>query len=54
MYIRKEIADFLEKMPKEMKMPKNWKKFVKVNNEKYNLLIKHGKEYECTNCGKYF
>ena len=54
MYIRKEIADFLEKMPKEMKMPKNWKKFVKLNNEKYNLLIKHGKEYECTNCGKYF
>ena len=24
MYIRKNIADFLEKMPKEMKMPKNW------------------------------
>jgi len=54
MYIRKEIADFLEKMPKEMKMPKNWKKFVNINNKEYNLLIKHGKEYECTNCGKYF
>ena len=54
MYIRKEIADFLEKMPKEMKMPKNWKKFVNINNEEYNLLIKHGKECECTNCGKYF
>lgn len=54
MYIRKDIADFLEKMPKEMKMPKNWKKFVNVNSKQYNLLIKHGQEYECTNCGKYF
>ena len=54
MYIRKNIADFLEKMPKEMKMPKNWKKFVKKYDIEYNLLIKHGKECECTNCGKYF
>ena len=49
MYIRKNIADFLEKMPKEMKMPKNWKTFVKKYDIEYNLLIKHGKECECTN-----
>ena len=54
MYIRKEIREFLKKMPKEMKLPKHWKKFVNDNSKEYNLLIKHGKEYECTNCGKYF
>ena len=54
MYIRKNIADFLEKMPKEMRMPKNWKTFVRKYDEEYNLFIKHGKECECTNCGKYF
>lgn len=54
MYIRKNIADFLEKMPIDMKMPKHWKRFVNENNINYNLIIKHGKEYECTNCGKYF
>lgn len=54
MYIRKEIKEFLKKMPKEMKMPKHWRKFVNGNNVQYNLIIKHGKEYECTNCGKYF
>ena len=54
MYIRKNIADFLKKMPKEMKLPKNWKKFVKENDVEYNLLIKQGKECKCTNCGKHF
>ncbi len=54
MYIRKEIRAFMEKMPKEMKMPKHWRKFVNENDVEYNLLIKHGKECECTNCGKYF
>ena len=29
MYIRKNIADFLEKMPKEMKMPKIGKHLLK-------------------------
>lgn len=54
MYIRKEIRDFIEKMPKEMKLPKHWRKFINEHDIEYNLLIKHGKEYECTNCGKYF
>lgn len=54
MYIRKEIRDFIEKMPKEMKLPKHWRKFINEQDIEYNLLIKHGREYECTNCGKYF
>ncbi len=54
MYIRKEIREFLNKMPKEMKLPKHWRKFVNKNDKEYNLIIKHGSEYECTNCGKYF
>lgn len=54
MYIRKSIADFLEKMPLEMKKPKHWRKFVNEHDVEYNLIIKHGNEYECTNCGKYF
>jgi len=54
MYIRKSVADFLSKMPIEMKIPKNFKKLVKEKDVEYNLLIKHGSEYECTNCGKYF
>lgn len=54
MYIRKQIADFLEKMPFEMGKPKHWKKFMNENSVEYNLIIKHGSEYECTNCGKYF
>lgn len=54
MYIRKEIREFINKMPKNMKLPKHWKKFVNENDTEYNLLIKHGKECECTNCGKYF
>lgn len=54
MYIRKEIREFMNKMPKEMKLPRHWRKFVNENSKEYNLLIKHGSEYECTNCGKYF
>lgn len=54
MYIRKEIRDFINNMPKEMKLPKDWKKFVKENSVEYNLILKHGKEHECTNCHKYF
>ena len=54
MYIRKQIANFLEKMPLEMSKPRHWKKFMNENSVEYNLIIKHGSEYECTNCGKYF
>jgi len=54
MYIRKNIADFLKNMPKDMKLPKHWRKFVNAHSVNYNLILKHGKEYECTNCGKYF
>ena len=53
MYIRKEIREFMEKMPKDMKMPRHWKKFVNKYDKEYNLLIQHGNTYECTNCGKY-
>lgn len=54
MYIRKEIRDFIEKMPKEMKLPKHWRKFVNENTVEYNLILKHGKKYECTNCRHFF
>ena len=54
MYIRKEIREFIKKMPKDMKMPSHWRKFVNCCSEKYDLIIKHGNEYECTNCGKVF
>ena len=54
MYIKKEIREFIEKMPLEMGKPKHWKKFMNENSAEYNLIIKHGSEYECTNCGKYF
>lgn len=43
----------MKKMPKNMKMPKHWRKFVNEHSKDYNLLIQHGKAYECTNCGKY-
>ncbi len=54
MYIRKEIANFVKKMPKELKLPKHWKKFVNDHSVDYNLILKHGNTYECTNCHKYF
>ena len=54
MYIRKEIREFIEKMPKDMNLPKHWKRFVNKQDKNYNLIIKHGNSYECTNCGKYF
>ena len=54
MYIKKEIREFIEKMPKETKLTKDWVNFIKKIDKSYNLLIEHGKEeYECTNCGKY-
>ncbi len=54
LYIKKEIRDFIEKMPKETKLAKEWIRFIKKIDESHNLLIEHGKEeYECTNCGKY-
>lgn len=54
MYIRKEIQDFVNKMPKETKLTKEWIAFIKENSIQHNLLIEHRKEeYECTNCGKY-
>ena len=41
MYIRKSIADFLEKMPLEMKKPKHFRKFVNENDiSNYALLTK--------------
>ena len=54
MYIKKYIRDYIEKMPKEMKLPKHWRKFVNQSKEPYNLIIKHGNEYQCTNCKKVF
>ena len=54
MYIRKEIRNFIEKMPKEIKTPKHWRKFVNSQNIAYNLIIRSGKEAICTNCGKHF
>ena len=54
MYIRKEIKEFMNKMPKEMKLPKHWRKFVNEQDREFNLIIKSGKELECTNCGKHF
>lgn len=54
MYIRKEIKEFIKNMPKNMRMPSHWKRFVNECSEEYNLIIKHGNEYECTNCKKVF
>lgn len=54
MYIRKEIREFMKKMPKEMKLPKHWRKFVNENSSECNLIIKQGKQYECTHCHKTF
>lgn len=54
MYIKKEIRKFIEIMPIETKLTKEWNNFIKQIDKKYNLLIEHKKEeYECTNCGKY-
>ena len=54
MYIRKEIKKFIDKMPKETKINREFRKFINKTMEPYNLLIEHGKdEFECTNCGKY-
>ena len=54
MYIKKEIREFIEKMPRETKLSKEWVNFIKQIDKSHNLLIEHGKEeYECTNCGKY-
>ena len=54
MYVKKYIREFIETMPKEKKLPKHWRKFVNKNNIEHNLIIKHGNEYECTNCKKHF
>lgn len=54
MYVKKEIREFIDKMPKEMKKPKHWRKFINKNDIPFNLIIKSGKEYKCTNCGKHF
>lgn len=54
MYVKKEIREFIKKMPKKEKMTREWKNFIQKSTTKYNLLIEHGKEeYECTHCGKY-
>lgn len=54
MYIKKEIREFIEKMPKETRLSKKWLDFIEESTKPHNLLIEHGKEeYECTNCGKY-
>ena len=54
MYVKKEIREFIEKMPKKEKMTREWKSFIQKSTIKHNLLIEHGKEeYECTHCGKY-
>ena len=44
----------MNKMPKEMKLPKHWKKFVNEQDVMFNLIIKSGKDAQCTNCGKHF
>lgn len=54
MYIRKEIREYIKKMPVEMRLPRHWRKFINESKEPYNLIIKHGNEYKCTNCKKVF
>ena len=53
-YVRKEIREFIDRMPKEMKLPRHWKKFVNKSGKKFNLLLKSRKKYFCTNCKKEF
>ncbi|MBP3254921.1 MAG: PcfJ domain-containing protein [Clostridia bacterium] len=54
MYIKKEIREFMSKMPKEMKKPKHWRKLVNKHDVEFNIILQNGREYECTNCGKNF
>ena len=44
MYVKKEIREFIEKMPKKEKLTREWKKFIQESTIKHNLLIEHGKE----------
>ena len=53
-YVKKEIRDFVDRMPKEMKLPRHWKKFVNKYSKYCNLLLKSGRKYFCTNCKKEF
>jgi len=43
-YVKKEIREFIEKMPKKEKLTREWKKFIQESTIKHNLLIEHGKE----------
>ena len=39
MYVKKEIREFIEKMPKKEKLTREWKKFIQESTIKHNLLI---------------
>lgn len=49
-YLKKEYRDLLKKMDKELKLPKDWSRFVKKEAEKDNFLIKTKGICTCGNC----
>jgi len=53
-YLKKEYRIILEKMDKELKLPKDWSRFVKKEAAKDNLIIKTKGICTCCNCKNEF
>lgn len=53
-YLKKEDRILLERMNKELKIPKGWYYFVKKQQKKHNLIIKQKGICKCNNCKKEF
>lgn len=53
-YFKKQYRDIIEKIDKELKLPKKWNEFVKKEAEKDNLIIKTKGICHCKNCGTSF
>ena len=53
-HVEKEIREFVERMPKEMNLPKHWRKFINQNDKSFNIILRRGIKYYCTNCKKIF
>jgi len=53
-YLKKEYRNLIERMNRELKIPKGWYYFVKKEQEKQNLIIKSKGTCNCINCGTRF
>lgn len=49
-YLKKEYKKLLERIDKELKIPKGWYFFVKKEQKKQNFIIKENGKYTCKNC----